>query len=128
VSTFFRVLGRMWSFAPGSPSVLEMYSTTSGTVIAMGEESGVDKDSGEIFYCRWTHVWDVDAHKGIVHSMREFLCPYFGNDEVPPMTWDHMQTTSVPSGPAVPVGVTGTDTGVGIAAAARDFDASKSGI
>ena len=41
------------------------------------DESGtsVDKDSGAIFYCRWTHVWDVDAHKGVIHSMRELgLC------------------------------------------------------
>lgn len=92
VRSFFQLLHRNWIFNKDSPKLQECYSTNEGAIIAMGEERGFNRVTVEPFYCRWVHVWHVDEVHRKIHTMRQWLCLYLGDEEVPPMSWQNRDT------------------------------------
>lgn len=86
IKEFFNLLASMWIFDEKSPMPMEFYED-GNTIIVLGHESGTIIKTNERFYNRFTHIWEIDANSRKIRSMREWLCFYHSQEEVPPMEW-----------------------------------------
>ena len=82
VQEFLDILGRTWQFNEFSP--IE-FVVDGDTVVVLGEEDGIDIESGTPFNNRWVHVFDVADGK--IRRFREFLCHWTGEQQPPEMSW-----------------------------------------
>jgi len=82
VRKFLDILGDSWEFNYFEP---RNFFEDNMTVVVLGEESGVDKASGEPFQNRWAHVFEVQEEH--IVSFREFLCNWKAGQKPPAMHW-----------------------------------------
>lgn len=82
VRQFLSLLENSWQFNSFEP---RKFFEDDMTVIVLGEETGVDKATGEPFQNRWAHVFQVQQER--IVSFREFLCHWTGEQQPPAMRW-----------------------------------------
>jgi uncharacterized protein len=82
VQTFLNILSATWQFHSFQP---RQFIQDGSTVVVLGEETGIDKQTGESFSNRWVHVFDVQNQ--LIVRFREFLCHWTGDQQPPTMTW-----------------------------------------
>jgi ketosteroid isomerase-like protein len=82
VRTFLSILDRTWSFSSFTP---REFISGGSKVVVLGEETGTDRASGQMFENRWAHVFTVRDQK--ILTFREFLCHWLGNQRPPKMGW-----------------------------------------
>ena len=87
VRSFFEKLRSAWQFDDNAPVIHEIYELGEGRVCCLGEEAGIEKQTGGRFYARWTHIWDIDPTINRIHRLREFLTVYRGSEMAPHMRW-----------------------------------------
>lgn len=82
VRQFLDILEKSWQFNTFNSHQL---IADGSTVVVLGEETGIDKASGEPFENRWVHVFDVQNQE--IVRFREFLCYWTGDQRPPKTTW-----------------------------------------
>lgn len=82
VRKFLDILQDSWDFTSFEP---RKFIEDGMTVVVLGSETGVYKNSGEPFENRWVHVFEVQ--KEHIVSFREFLCHWTVEQKPPLMHW-----------------------------------------
>lgn len=69
VREFLEILNQTWHFTSFKP---REFINGGDRIVVLGEETGTDRRSGEVFENRWAHVFTI--RNRVVVTFREFLC------------------------------------------------------